>query len=58
MPHWQTPALHVPELPALQSSLPLHWHALAVHTNPGGQARPHAPQLAGVFVRSKQPFGV
>ena len=58
VPHTQAPAVQVPGLPALQSSLLLHWHVPAPQTNPEGHARPHPPQFAAFDVKSKHPAGV
>jgi hypothetical protein len=56
-PHFVTPQLHKPFLqapaePALQDALEVHTHCDAWHEKPGGQACPHALQLAAVLVRS------
>jgi hypothetical protein len=40
------PPEHVPALPPLHDAPVVHAHALPVHAKPGGQACPHAPQLA------------
>jgi hypothetical protein len=58
--HAQSPeaSSHVPAVPALQSASASQAQCPALHANPGVHARPHAPQLAASFVRSRQPLGV
>jgi len=58
VPQVQTPALQVPALPASQSALASHSQTDALQAKPGGQARPHAPQLSVAVSRSRHPLGV
>lgn len=57
-PHTHAVPTQDPGLPASHDALPLHAHAPAVHLNPGGHGRPHAPQLAASVCRSLHPAGV
>jgi hypothetical protein len=58
VPQVQMPALHVPALPASQSALASHSQTDALHTKPGAQTRPQAPQLSVAVSRSRHPPGV
>jgi hypothetical protein len=58
VPQVQIPAVHVPALPASQSALASHSQTDALHTKPGGQTRPQAPQLSVAVSRSRHPPGV
>jgi len=58
VPQVQSPALHVPVLPASQSASASHSQTDALHTKLGGQARPQAPQLSVAVERSRHPPGV
>jgi hypothetical protein len=50
--------MHTPAEPALHCMLEAHLQFEDWHENPGGHARPHAPQLPGLLVVSTQPAGV
>lgn len=51
-------ALQVPAAPPLHCAFWLQKHAPAPQKKPAGHACPHAPQLAVLVLRLRQPFGV